>query len=71
MGWLAKDREGWQVRTGGTVPKEGELWVVLTGDKAGALRKLGRIVGEKPTIDARDSATLAEGRPVFLVRENR
>ncbi len=71
VGWLAKDREGWQVRTGGTVPKEGELWVVLTGDKAGALRKLGRIVGEKPTIDARDSATLAEGRPVFLVRENR
>ena len=53
------------------MPKQGELWVVLPGQKAGMLKKLGRLLAGKPTIDARDSSTLAEGRPVFLVREIR
>ncbi len=71
VGWLAKDREDWRIRTGGAVPRQAELWVVLPVGNAGALKKLGRIEGGKPTIGARDSATLAEGRPVFLVRETR
>jgi hypothetical protein len=72
VGWLARDGDKWQVRTGGTVPNQGELWVVLPLDqKTGRMKKLGRIDGGKPTIDARDSSTLAEGRPVFLVRETR
>ena len=71
VGWLDRDREGWRVRTGGTVPKQGDLWVVLPVAKGGRMKKLGQINDGKPTIDARDSSTLAEGRPVFLVRENR
>jgi hypothetical protein len=69
VGWLAKDRDGWRVRTGGTVPKQGDLWVVLPSDKTGRLKKVGRFDGGKPAIDARNSTTLAEGRPVFLVRD--
>jgi hypothetical protein len=69
VGWLAKDRDGWRVRTGGTVPKQGDLWVVLPSDKTGRLKKIGRIDSGKPAIDVRDSTTLAEGRPVFLVRD--
>jgi hypothetical protein len=71
VGWLAKDRDDWRVRTGGTVPKQGDLWVVLPSDKTGRLKKVGKLDGGKPAIDVRDSTTLAEGRPVFLVRETR
>jgi hypothetical protein len=71
VGWLDKDRDGWRIRTGSTIPGHGELWVVLPSDKTGRLKKLGRIDGGKPTIDDRDSATLAEGRLVFLIREIR
>lgn len=34
VGWLVQDANGWRVRTGGTVPREGELWVVLPVDRA-------------------------------------
>jgi hypothetical protein len=42
---------------------------VLPSDKTGKLKKVGRIDGGKPTIQDSDNSTLAEGRPVFLVRD--
>ncbi len=70
-GWLSQVREVWEVRAGAKLPREGELWVVLPVERTARLRKLGHIEGGRPVIEARDGATLAEGRPIFLVREAR
>jgi hypothetical protein len=68
VGWLALDPAGWQVRSGPTNPDQGDLWVVVRRVAGhGEWRKLGTIVGGKPTIDTRDGSALAEGRPVFVI----
>ncbi len=71
VGWLVKDRQGWRVQPGSTVPKQGELWVVLPVEKGGKMKKLGQLKEGKPTLDVLDSSILTEGRPVFLDRETR
>src|SRR5262249_4894010 len=38
VGWLAKDRDGWCLRTGGNLPRQDDLWVVVPSDKAGRLK---------------------------------
>ena len=68
IGWLTPDREDWRVRIGATVPDQGELWVIVpAANPLMEWRKVGSITGGKPTIDTRDTSTLAEGRPVFVI----
>src|SRR5947209_8228331 len=55
VGWLARDREGWRIRTGATVPNQGDLWVVVPLEsKRGEWRKVGTIAGGKLVVDPRD-----------------
>ncbi|MHB1560290.1 MAG: hypothetical protein ACYC61_22795 [Isosphaeraceae bacterium] len=71
VGWLAREAGNWRLRTGSTVPKEGELWVVVpVSPKRSRMAKIGRISSSVATIGARDGGILNEGRPVFLIREN-
>jgi hypothetical protein len=71
IGWQAKDRDDWRVRTGATVPDRGELWVIVpAANPLMEWRKVGSIKGGKPTIDARDPSSLAEGRPVFVIMKS-
>ena len=34
VGWLAKENDGWQVKTGGVLPHEGDLWVIFPEGEA-------------------------------------
>jgi hypothetical protein len=68
VGWLLRNADGWHLRSGVTVPPRGDLWIVaLLENKHGEWRKVGAITGGKPKIDATESASLAEGRPVFII----
>jgi hypothetical protein len=68
VGWLARDQEGWRIRTGVATPNQEELSVIVPLENHQAQwRKVGSITGGKPAIDARDSMSLAEGRPVFVI----
>ena len=68
VGWLLRSADGWQLRSGATVPPLGDLWVVgLVDNKRGEWRRVGSIADGKPKIDAADSSYLAEGRPVFVI----
>jgi hypothetical protein len=71
VGWQTKDGGDWRVRTGATVPDQGELWVIIpAANPLMELRKMGSIGAGKPSIDARDLSTMAEGRPVFFVMKS-
>jgi hypothetical protein len=66
IGWLARETEGWRVRTGSSVPPRGTLWVVIPGDAGrGAWHQIGTIDQAKPFLSLVDDPALAEGRPVF------
>jgi hypothetical protein len=68
LGWLASERNGWEVRTGATVPQQGNLWVVVpTENRHGEWKKVGTIDHGKPKLNALDESILAEGRPVFVI----
>jgi hypothetical protein len=68
VGWLLRSADSWQLRTGVVVPPEGELWVVAPlENKHGEWRKVGKIIGGKPKVDAIESSSLVEGRPVFVI----
>ena len=68
VGWLVRDHDGIEVRTGVALPGDGDLWIVApAADKRGAWKKVGTIAGGKKTIDGRDPRALAEGRPVFMI----
>ena len=70
MGWLAREPEGWSVRTGAVLPREGELRVAVAGnDGHGAWKKVGVIEQGKPRLTVSDDPALAEGRPVFVISE--
>ena len=67
VGWLAREADGWRVRTGSVLPQNGFLWVVMPVDSGrGAWRKVGVIDRAKPKLSPTDDSTLAEGRPVFI-----
>ncbi len=67
IGWLARDAEGWQVRSGSVVPQEGTLWTIIPGEAGrGAWRKVGVINQAKPKLSLTDDPALAEGRPIFV-----
>jgi hypothetical protein len=68
VGWLARDGAGIEVRTGVSIPREGDLLVVAplpTG--RGQWKKVGIITGGKPKIEVRNTSVLVEGRPVFVI----
>jgi hypothetical protein len=68
VGWLAREPEGWRVRTGAALPPQGELRVAVAGDYVhGAWKTVGVIDQGRPRLTAPDDPALAEGRPVFVV----
>jgi hypothetical protein len=68
VGWLAREKKDWLVRTGSVLPAAGDLWVVAPqDDKHGRWKKIGTINGGKPRLSGEDNAAMAEGRPVFVM----
>jgi hypothetical protein len=68
VGWLAREVNGWQVRTGSVLPPHGGLWVAMAeGDSHGAWRQVGVIDQAHPRLSVADDPALAEGRPVFVM----
>jgi hypothetical protein len=68
VGWLSQNADGWQLHSGVATPQEGDLWVVVPKeDKHGQWKKAGTITKGKATVEASESASLAEGRPVFVM----
>ena len=67
VGWLAREPEGWQVRTGVVLPAAGTLRIAVPG-KAGHAewKKVGAIDQGRPRLSVADDPSLAEGRPVFF-----
>jgi hypothetical protein len=67
LGWLAREPEGWRIRTGAVIPPQGELHVAVPGDDGhGAWKKVGVIDQGRPRLTALDDPALAEGRPLFV-----
>jgi hypothetical protein len=67
MGWLAREPDGWRVRTGGVLPPGGELYIAVAGDDGhGAWKKIGVIDRGRLRLTVPDDPALAEGRPVFI-----
>jgi hypothetical protein len=67
VGWLMRSAESWRLRSGSTIPPQGDLHVIVLGDdKRAEWRNVGKIADGKPKIDATDGSSLAEGRPVFI-----
>ncbi len=68
VGWLARSADGWRLKSGPDLPRQGDLWVVATrDDKRGEWRKIGQITDGKSKIDTVEASALAEGRPVFVI----
>ena len=67
VGWLARDQGGWRAQTGGIIPAQGDLWViVMSENRHGGWKRVGTISDGKPAIDTRDASMLVVGRPVFV-----
>jgi hypothetical protein len=67
VGWLARDPEGWRVRTGAVVPPKGELRIAVPGNDAhGSWKKIGFLDEGRPRLTAPTDPALTEGRPVFV-----
>jgi hypothetical protein len=67
VGWLAREPEGWQVRSGAVLPSLGTLRIALMGDDGhGTWKKIGIIDQGRARLTAADDPALAEGRPVFV-----
>ena len=72
MGWLAREADGWRVRTGAVLPAAGSLLIVIPGkDTHGDWKKVGVIDQGRPRLTVADDPALAEGRPVFSAADNR
>jgi hypothetical protein len=70
VGWLLRSADGWQVRSRPAVRPPGDLFVlVMTDDQRVDWRKVGEIIAGEPKIDSRESSSLAEGRPVFVITD--
>jgi hypothetical protein len=68
VGWLAKEDNGWQVKTGGVLPHEGDLWVIFPeGDARSTWKQVGAINNGTITLLADKSEAMVEGRPVFVI----
>jgi hypothetical protein len=68
VGWLAREPEGWRIRTGAVLPPHGDLQIAVPGDDShGAWKKIGVIDHSQPRVTVADDPALAEGRPVFVV----
>jgi hypothetical protein len=71
VGWMAREPEGWLVRTGAVIPQKGTLQVATVGDDGhGVWTRIGVIDQGRPRLTNSDDPTLAEGRPVFVVTED-
>jgi hypothetical protein len=71
VGWLAREPQGWLVRTGAVLPQQGVLQIVMAGDGShGAWKKIGLIDQGRPRLTTPDDPALAEGRPVFVASED-
>ncbi|MHB1556254.1 MAG: hypothetical protein ACYC61_02120 [Isosphaeraceae bacterium] len=67
VGWLAREGDAWQIRTGTTPAPDGAIQLVVPGDGGhSSWRKIGAVEKGKPRLAAPDDPALAEGRPVFL-----
>jgi hypothetical protein len=71
VGWLARETDGWRIRTSAVLPAQGTLRIVVPGDDGhGAWKKIGAIDQSRPRLISPDNPGLAEGRPVFVVTED-
>jgi hypothetical protein len=70
VGWLAREPDGWQVRSGAVLPSHGTLRIALSGDDGhGTWKTIGVIDQGRARLTAPNDPALAEGRPVFVESE--
>ncbi len=70
VGWLAREPDGWRVRTGAVLPSHGTLSIAIAGgDGHGTWKAVGVLDQGRARLTAADEPALAEGRPVFVVSE--
>jgi hypothetical protein len=68
VGWLIKEDNRWQARTGQLTPKEGDLWVIVPeGNSRSAWRQVGAIKNGTIKLVTESSDVMVEGRPVFMM----
>ena len=68
VGWLAKENDGWQVKTGGVLPHEGDLWVIFPeGEARSTWKQVGAISNGTIKLLGETDEAMLEGRPVFVV----
>jgi hypothetical protein len=66
VGWLAREGDGWHVRTGSVLPAQGALQVIVPDESShGTWKQVGLIDQANPRLSVVDDPALAEGRPVF------
>ncbi len=68
VGWLAKEDNVWQVKTGGVLPHEGDLWVIFPeGDARSTWKQVGAVSNGTIKLLGETDEAMLEGRPVFVV----
>ncbi len=68
VGWLAKEENGWQVRSGKVLPSDGDLWVAVPETNSHSTwKQVGTISGGAVRLLAESSDAMVEGRPVFAM----
>ena len=68
MGWLSRENGRWSIRSRSLPPGKADLWVIVPqDDKRGRWKKIGEVAAGKPRILDGDNASMAEGRPVFVM----
>jgi hypothetical protein len=67
-GWLIRDREGYEVKTGAAQAADGDLQIVVpTAEKRAEWKKIGEIKAGKWSLKTTENSDLVEGRPVFVI----
>jgi hypothetical protein len=68
VGWLARENDGWQVKTGDVLPHEGDLWVIFPeGDARSTWKQVGAIDKGTIKLAVDTNEAMLEGRPVFVM----
>jgi hypothetical protein len=68
VGWLVKEGNRWQVRSGTVLPNDGDLWVAVPeSNSRSTWKQVGAISGGAIKILTESGDVMVEGRPVFAM----
>ena len=68
VGWLSRENGKWHIRSRSLPPGNTDLWVIVPQeDKRGRWKKIGTVAGGKTQVSDAEHASMAEGRPVFVM----